>query len=99
MRRRRGLRRVAGMAAVGGVAHYAGRKSAQAEERGKQVEAQQAQAAPAPAQAAPAPAQAAPQPSDDDKLERLKKLGELRDSGVITEAEFGVEKQKILASL
>lgn len=90
MRRRRGLRRVAGMAAVGGVAHYAGRKSAQAEERGKQVEAQQAQAA---------PAQAAPQPSDDDKLERLKKLGELRDSGVITEAEFGVEKQKILASL
>ena len=95
MRRRRGLRRVAGMAAVGGVAHYAGRKSAQAEERGKQVEAQQAQAAPAEA----APAQDAPQPSDDDKLERLKKLGELRDSGVITEAEFGVEKQKILASL
>jgi membrane protease subunit (stomatin/prohibitin family) len=90
MRRRRGLRRVAGMAAVGGVAHYAGRKSAQAEERGKQVEAQEAQAA---------PAEAAPQPSDDDKLERLKKLGELRDSGVITEAEFGVEKQKILASL
>ncbi len=90
MRRRRGLRRVAGMAAVGGVAHYAGRKSAQAEERGKQVEAQEAQAA---------PAEAAPQPSDDDKLERFKKLGELRDSGVITEAEFGVEKQKILASL
>jgi membrane protease subunit (stomatin/prohibitin family) len=78
------------MAAVGGVAHYAGRKSAQAEERGKQVEAQQAQAA---------PAEAAPQQSDDDKLERLKKLGDLRDSGVITEAEFGVEKQKILASL
>ncbi len=90
MRRRRGLRRVAGMAAVGGVAHYAGRKSAQAEERGKQVEAQQAQAA---------QEQATPQPSGDDKLEKLKKLGELRDSGVITEAEFGVEKQKILASL
>ncbi len=90
MRRRRGLRRVAGMAAVGGVAHYAGRKSAQAEERGKQVESQQAQAA---------QEQAAPQPSGDDKLEKLKKLGALRDSGVITEAEFGVEKQKILASL
>ncbi len=90
MRRRRGLRRVAGMAAVGGVGYYAGKKSAESSERGKQVEAQQAQAA---------PAEAAPQQSDDDKLEQLKKLGELRDSGVITEAEFGVEKQKILASL
>jgi membrane protease subunit (stomatin/prohibitin family) len=78
------------MAAVGGVAYHAGSKSAQASERGKQVEAQQAQAA---------QEQATPQPSGDDKLEKLKKLGELRDSGVITEAEFGVEKQKILASL
>ena len=90
MRRRRGLRRVAGMAVVGGVAHHAGKKSAQAEERGKQLEAQQAEAA---------PQQAAPEASGDEKLERLKKLGELRDAGVITEAEFGVEKQKILASL
>jgi membrane protease subunit (stomatin/prohibitin family) len=88
--RRRGLRRVAGMAAVGGVAHYAGRKSAQAEERGKQVEAQQAQAA---------PQEAAPEASADEKLEQLKKLGALKDAGVITEAEFGVEKQKILASM
>ena len=95
MRRRRGLRRVAGMAVVGGVAHHAGKKSAQAEEREKQLEAQQAQAA--PQQAAPQPA--APAASADEKLERLKKLGELRDAGVITEAEFGVEKQKILASL
>ena len=88
--RRRGLRRVAGMAAIGGVAHYAGRKSAQAEERGKQVEAQQAQAA---------PQEAAPEASADDKLEQLKKLGALKDAGVISEAEFGVEKQKILASM
>ena len=87
--RRRGLRRVAGMAAIGGVAHYAGRKSAQAEERGKQVEAQQAQAA---------PQEAAPEASADDKLEQLKKLGELRDAGTITEAEFEREKQKLLAS-
>ncbi len=90
MRRRRGFRRVAGMAAVGGVGYYAGKKSAEASERGKQVEAQQAQAA---------QEQATPQPSGDDKLEKIKKLGELRDSGIITEAEFGVEKQKILASM
>ena len=94
MMRRRGLRRVATMAAVGGVAHYAGRKSAQAEERGKQAEAYEAQAA----QEQAAQEQAAQQPSGDDKLEQLKKLGELRDSGVITEIEFEVEKQKLLAS-
>jgi Short C-terminal domain len=31
------------------------------------------------------------------KLEQLKKLGELRDSGVLTESEFDAEKAKILA--
>lgn len=90
MRRRRGLRRVAGMAAIGGAGYYAGKKSAEASERGKQVEAQQAQTE---------QEQADQQPSGDDKLQQLKKLGELRDAGVITEAEFGVEKQKILASM
>ncbi len=32
-----------------------------------------------------------------DKLEQLKTLGELRDSGVLTEEEFEAEKQKLLA--
>ena len=42
--------------------------------------------------AAPAPAaEAAPDP-----LEQLKQLGELRDAGVLTEAEFEVQKEKIL---
>lgn len=36
--------------------------------------------------------------SADDKIEQLKKLGELRDSGVLTEEEFAAEKQKILGS-
>jgi hypothetical protein len=31
------------------------------------------------------------------KLEQLKRLGELRDSGVLTESEFDAEKAKILA--
>jgi hypothetical protein len=47
--------------------------------------------APPPA-AAPAPAAAQPDP-----LEQLKQLGELKASGVLTEAEFEAQKAKILA--
>lgn len=43
--------------------------------------------------AEPAPA-AAPQ---KDNLAQLKELGELRDSGVLTDAEFEAQKAKILA--
>ena len=56
-------------------------------------------AAPAP-EAAPEPAQyqeAPPAaPSTDDKLAQLKQLGELRDAGVLTDAEFEAQKGKIL---
>jgi Short C-terminal domain len=50
------------------------------------AEPQYVQPAPTPA-AAPAP----------DPLEQLTKLGQLRDSGVLTEAEFEAQKAKILA--
>jgi len=33
----------------------------------------------------------------DDKLEQLKQLGELKTSGVLTDAEFEAQKAKILA--
>ena len=36
-------------------------------------------------------------PSTDDKLEQLKELGELKTSGVLTDAEFEAQKAKILA--
>ena len=36
-------------------------------------------------------------PSSDDKLQQLKDLGELKSSGVLTEAEFEEQKAKILA--
>jgi hypothetical protein len=32
----------------------------------------------------------------DDKLAQLKQLGELRDAGVLSDAEFEVQKDKIL---
>ena len=43
----------------------------------------------------PAPPQAAP--AQPDPIEQLKKLGELKASGVLTEAEFEAQKAKILA--
>jgi hypothetical protein len=42
--------------------------------------------------------QAAPAPAAADPIDRLKELGELRDSGVLTEEEFQAQKAKVLAS-
>ena len=45
-------------------------------------------------------AQAAPRPpAQDDTLERLEELGELKNSGVLTDAEFEAQKAKILAGM
>ena len=51
--------------------------------------------------APPPPQAAAPAPSvatTDDKLAQLKQLGELRESGVLTDAEFEATKLRILGS-
>jgi hypothetical protein len=47
-------------------------------------------------QVAPAPAPVAAAPSEGDVLAQLKQLGELRDSGVLTDAEFEAQKAKLL---
>ena len=52
-----------------------------------QVQAQQVAAAPA------APAAA----STDDKIAKIKELGQLKDAGLLTEEEFAAEKAKVLA--
>ena len=51
-------------------------------------------AQPAPQYAEPAP----PPEAASDPLEQLSKLGQLRDSGVLTEEEFEAQKAKILGS-
>ncbi len=48
----------------------------------------------APQQAPPPP----PAPSQGQLIEQLKSLGELRDQGVLTEAEFAAQKAKLLGS-
>jgi hypothetical protein len=51
------------------------------------------------AQDEPAPAQPEAAPADPtaDRLDQLKQLGELKSSGVLTDAEFEAQKAKILA--
>jgi transposase-like protein len=56
----------------------------------------QAAAAPAPAPAPVATAPASAGLSMDDKLAQLKQLGELRDAGILSEAEFEVKKHQVL---
>ena len=52
-----------------------------------------------PGSAAPiAAAPAAASPDMGDKLGQLKQLGELRESGVLTDAEFEAQKTRILST-
>ena len=88
------LRGVARTAVVAGTASaVAGR--VQHRQQGRWA-AQEQQAA---AQQAPAPEPQYAEPAasgTDDKLAQLKQLGELRDAGVLTDAEFEGQKGKIL---
>ena len=77
------------------------RQQAKAQAQADEQYAQQQQAAPPPeqqeyVQAAPP---AAPEESTDDLIEQLKKLGELKEAGVLDEAEFQAAKAKLLASM
>ncbi len=95
------IRGVARTAVVAGTATaVSGRVSRRQQGRwAKQEQEEQAQQAP-PAAAAPAPVAPAPAPAAaddmDSKIEQLKKLAELKDAGVLTEAEFATQKAKIL---
>ena len=84
------LRRVARVAAVGAVAggtanavqhRQQGRWARQEEEK---MAAQQGQMA------------AAPPPPEENSMEKLKELGQLHESGVLTDEEFAAAKAKIL---
>lgn len=62
--------------------------------------AQQPPAQPAPAPAAPAPTRAAPEgPSSDEIMGQIRKLGELRDAGILSEDEFQAKKTELLGRL
>ena len=89
MRRRRPLMRAA---MVGGVAYHAGKRvqegrdeDAERDARREDVEYQQAQGAGGGGGG-----------MTDNTIEQLGKLGQLHEQGVLTDAEFEVQKQKLL---
>jgi hypothetical protein len=96
------LRGVARVAVVAGTATaVSGRVSRRQQGRWAAKDQQQADAAAPPAEepsAYEAPAEAPPAQGDDmdAKLAQLKELGALKEQGVLTEAEFEVQKDKIL---
>jgi hypothetical protein len=93
------MRGIARTAVVAGTATaVSGRVSRR--QQGRWAAKEQSEAPPAeaaPAAAAPAAAPPAAQGGDmDNKLAQLKQLGELKQAGVLTDAEFEVQKDKIL---
>jgi hypothetical protein len=76
----------------------AGRWAAQEQQQyaAQQYEMQQQQAYQQPPPPPPPPAAPAATGADD-MIEQLQKLGQLRDSGVLTDAEFEAQKAKLLA--
>ena len=95
-----GLIRAVGRTAVvaGTATAVSNRVSRRQAGRWADQEQQQQQQAYEQQQAYAPPPQAAAAPADDsaDRLEQLKQLGELKAQGVLTEAEFQAEKNKIL---
>ena len=80
---------------VGGAGYAIGKRRQQgAQHEETQDEAIQ-QAQPAPASAAPA-APSGGGMSEMDRIDALKKLGELHDSGVLTDEQFEAEKEKLI---
>lgn len=85
-------------AIVGGAAYHVGKRVQTSRDQDaaqqQQIDELQAQQAQQQYQAAPAPA-----PSEEDNMAKLAQLKSLLDQGVLTQAEFDVQKQKILMTM
>ncbi|MGZ5312984.1 MAG: SHOCT domain-containing protein [Solirubrobacterales bacterium] len=81
---------IRGVARTAVVAGTATAVSGRVQRRQNERWAQQDQAEAAP--------QASPAPAGGDPIAQLKELGELRDTGVLTEEEFAAQKAKLLGS-
>jgi hypothetical protein len=96
------LRGVARTAVIAGTATAVSNRVSRRQANRWAVQDQQAYEAQAyEQQAYQEPAYAAPPPVEDDmdaKIAQLTKLGELKSQGVLSEAEFAAQKQRILGS-
>ena len=98
LRRRPVLRTVGRTAVIAGTATVvAGGVNRHQQQKYAQQEAAQQQAA---EQQAPVQQMAAPADDGaDDPIAKLKELAQLKDQGILTEAEFDSQKAKILATM
>jgi hypothetical protein len=89
------MRTVARTAVIAGTASaVAGGVNRHQQQKYADQDAEAQQAAPPP-EAAPA----AIAPDSDDSINKLKELANLKDQGILTEAEFNDQKAKILAEM
>jgi len=77
-------RPLARAAVVGGAAYYAGKKHAEGQAADAEAQQYEEEAPAEPAQ---------------DPMEQLRQLGELHDQGILTDAEFEIQKTKILQQM
>lgn len=85
------LRGVARTAIIAGTAtHVSNNVSRRQSQRWAQEEAQQQP------QYQQAPEPVAATPSQDDVIEQLEKLGQLKDQGILTQEEFDAKKKQLL---
>lgn len=101
MMRRRGpglLGMAARTAVVAGTATAVSNKVSDrhAAKQEQQYEEQQAQQQPQEPQYAPPPPPAPAPVSESSMIEQLKQLGELHESGILTDEEFAAQKAKLL---
>jgi len=83
-------------AMVGGTAYVAGKAGAKSGAAQAQEQAQQQ--APPPQEYA-APPQQAGGAMSQESMDQLQKLAQLHEQGILTDAEFEVQKQKILQGM
>ncbi|MFC8246149.1 SHOCT domain-containing protein [Streptomyces chartreusis] len=89
------LRGVARTAVVAGTATAVSNRVSRRQQGRWAEQEQNAYAAPPPQ---PAPSAEPPAPDMTTKIEQLKQLGDLKEQGVLNEAEFEEQKRRLLAS-
>jgi hypothetical protein len=91
------LRGVARTAVISGTATAVSNRVSR-RQAGRWAQQDYGQPAAAPASSAPAPAPEAPAAASmDTKIAQLKELAQLKEQGVLSEAEFAAQKSRILA--
>jgi hypothetical protein len=96
MFRRRGPGLIGTAVIVGGAAHMGAKSAQKGQAAAQQEAAQNQQIAELQAQQAAAPPAGG---MSDDAIQKLQQLAQLHEQGILTDAEFDIQKQKILQGM